>query len=118
MKVKCLNLIDKATGKSVDRNDWLTVGQVYTAVFIEKPQDQEKLYRIIGDDISQKPMLFEAVLFEVESGPDDDWISETTQSGTFRSGPKEFMVPGFWGNLFEGEPAENKAFKEVVARLV
>ncbi len=114
MKVKCVSLIDKVTGESADKNDWLTVGDIYSVVFIEKPKGKNDLYRIIGDDAAKKPMLFDSTFFKVISESESEWVSEMTSSGTYRSGPKEFMVPGFWGNLFDGEPEESAIFRRVM----
>ncbi len=114
MQVKCIKLVDKSTELPVDRNDWLTVGKTYRVIFIEKPKDGESLYRLISDDISKKPVLFDSSLFEVLEGTDDSWVSEVTQNGTYRCGPIEFMTPGFWANLFDGEPHEISVLKQVV----
>ncbi|ODB85655.1 hypothetical protein A3194_12540 [Candidatus Thiodiazotropha endoloripes] len=117
MKVKCVKLVDRATGNPVDRDDWLTVGKSYNVVFIEKPKDGSELFRIVGDDASKKPLLFDASSFEILEEVDGSWVSETSPSGTLRIGPREFMSPGFWGNLFEGEIQEKKIFEEVVSSL-
>jgi hypothetical protein len=117
MKVKCVKLIDRTTGNPIDRDDWLTVGKSYKVIFIEKPKEGNELFRIVGDDESKKPMLFDVSSFEVLDEVDSTWISETSPSGTLRIGPREFMSPGFWGNLFDGEIKEKKIYEEVVSSL-
>ncbi|MFK7089356.1 hypothetical protein AAFM71_11130 [Chromobacterium violaceum] len=117
MKVKCINLVDKTTGLSVNRNDWLSVGEVYRVIFIEEPRGGERLYRIIGDDVSRKPMLFDASQFEILDDIRDGWVSEITSGGTYRSGPVELMIPGFWGALFDGEPYEIEILNSVVKEM-
>lgn len=116
MKVVCKKLFDKNTGGEIEKNDWLSVGGTYEVVFIERPEDQVERYRVVSDDPSTNPMLFDSSLFEVISGPEVDWTSETVD-GVYRLGPSVFMKSGFWWNLFEGEVEEVEIYRNYLRFL-
>lgn len=119
MIVRCVKISGSSSVQTGDQNAWLTVGKAYVVLAVEQPAGKSPLYRIIGDDSSGKPTLFDSMCFEVEDGaPSAYWRTVETPAGTIKKAPDTWLQPGFWSDVFDGQPAALKQLQEMTDRIL
>lgn len=118
MKVKCVHLIDKMSGASVQKDVWLTVGRIYhvLSIFIEHPWGLK--FQLIGDD-GRTPAYFEADQFEVVSDViSSNWCIEFKPNSHFGLIPKPWSRPGFLEDYFDGVKEAELIFESERKKII
>lgn len=117
MKVKCINIYSEHKKQCETSLHRLTIGNEYIVLEAEIYSDKI-LYRLIGNNSDQSPVLHNASQFELVSGRiPPNWGISQLKSGAFILGPESWQTPGFWEDCFEGDLTALEIYKRE-ARII
>ena len=119
MKVRCRKLISATTNAIQSASPWLTVGKEYDVLAISIRLRKEILFQIIGDDVSQIPVLFDSKQFEItcDQMPDNWVVSLDAESNVIELAPSRWLRPGFWEDFFNGVEGAMEDFKSEAKKI-
>jgi hypothetical protein len=76
----------------------------------------DQYYRVVND--RNEPILYRRNMFEVVSAREPAcWVRTEGGDGDYYVDPPECAAPGFYENLFDGDPKAKQVFDEVRRRL-
>ena len=105
MKVKCINIYNEHTKKHENSSHFLTIGKEYIVLEIScsvKANSNNIAYRLVGDDPSKSPAIFNAKQFEIISNTQPkNWITTIGKNGFIEIGPKSWQTPNFWESCYD-----------------
>jgi hypothetical protein len=115
MRVLCRRIESATTGAGLERSPWLTVGREYDVLEIVAQPGREVLFRLLGDDATGGPGLWDSRLFTAASTDlPSHWVASVDGNGIIRIGPEAWQREGFWEAYFDGDPAAVRAFESAV----
>ncbi|MGB6976175.1 MAG: hypothetical protein WBE18_01770 [Gammaproteobacteria bacterium] len=118
MKVKCTKFYNEQTKQYQDTSSWLTIGQEYVVLEILIKPEKEIIYRLVGDNKTEMPALYDARQFEIVSGKiPESWIIKQFSSGNFIFSPNPWRKSGFWENCYNGDLTALETYKRE-ARII
>ncbi len=104
MKVECIKITDPETGSFIEKNSWLTVGNVYQVLSVLIADSSSVEYRLLSDD-GYTPGIYEASQFKILSNKLAlSWVCNYEDGVYFELAPKPWIRSGFWEDYFDGEP--------------
>jgi hypothetical protein len=76
-------------------------------------------YRIVSEDSSGLPVVFESGIFDVtDPNLPRSWIVLGIQGATVELGPSEFGTEGFWERVFDLDPDALREFAQARDRVM
>lgn len=92
---------------------WLTDGKTYVVLEVGANPEGRNWFRVECDDGT--PALFDSRGFVLVSNRvPTTWEVELRGGGSLTFGPPEFLQRGFWEDFFDGQPAAQAQYANVV----
>lgn len=116
MKVRCVRVVDRVTGQSVERGQSVRVGEEYVVIEIVASPGRYVDLRLYPSEGA--PGLWTSEMFETtdESIP-TNWTAVVSGSGVLTLRPERWRS-GFWERYFNDEPEAIAIFEEEVATIL
>lgn len=106
MKVKCIRIYNSVKDMYQDSSSWLTLNKEYVVFEIKFGSKREVYYRLVGDNVTKSPGLYEAHQFEITSNkfPENWTIHQIDNLITI--GPTAWHEEGFWEKCYDLDDPE------------
>ncbi len=118
MKVVCERIESPTTGEVLTTSTWLTVGREYDVLEIVAHPGSEVLLRLLGDDSSGGPGLWDSRLFRTSSRTiPASWAVHVNEAGEVHVGPETWQRSGFWEAFYDGDPQANRDYDDALEAL-
>lgn len=117
MKVKCIKIYNGYKKQFVNSSDWITIGKEYIVLEIDisiKQKGGEVSYRMLNDNPSNEPALFQAFQFELVSEKiSSNWKVFQFKDDSILFRPAVWHRQGFWEDFYDGKrSAVNEYIRE------
>jgi hypothetical protein len=115
MRVLCNRIASPTTGEDLETSAWLSVGREYDVLEVVAYPEGEVLLRLLGDDPSGGPGLWDSRLFTTKStAMPADWAATVDDAGALHLGPAKWQRDGFWEAFFDGDPDAIRDYDDVL----
>ncbi|WBQ07840.1 hypothetical protein [Kribbella sp. CA-293567] len=106
-----MSITNPATLEPVAESPWIRIGQEYTVLEVDASPERRFSMRVdLGDEV---PGLWDSEMFETtDPAIPAAWVAQISEGGTLRLAPPRWLVPGFWEQYFDDEPAAVAVFEE------
>jgi hypothetical protein len=120
MVVRCVKLLN-ADGKAVESSPWLALGKAYRVFSMTIDRNGKAWFRIISNDRDIDPEslgIHSSECFEVLSNQRPSSWRDRKFDGEIETAPGSWLVPEFWGRLFDGEEEAFAVFQRERRKIV
>ena|SRR3712207_4029823 len=119
MRVVCQRIVSPTTGEKLRSSPWLTVGHEYLVLEVVADPAGEVRFRLLGDDETGGPGVWDARLFTIASGRVPAvWTATLDDRGVLTLGPTGWQREGFWEDYFDRDSAAVADFEEAKRALL
>ncbi len=118
MRVMCIKLINPVSGEDETSSAWLCLHSEYEVLELSAFPDRRVELRLVSEETSI-PALFDSEMFITTDGTvPRTWSIKIDEGGVVRLAPEPWLVPGFWEDYFDRDPAAVEIYEEQKAAML
>ncbi|ASN20167.1 hypothetical protein [Arthrobacter sp. YN] len=118
MKVRCTQLLTNDGRGTLESSPWLTLDAEYHVVSLLAYPGGRVLLRLLADNENGLALFDSTAFITVDGTVPDSWEARIREGGTLVFAPTSWLVPGFWEDYYDGDPAAAEAVRQELNKII
>ncbi|MGO4249451.1 hypothetical protein AB4Y87_19735 [Paenarthrobacter sp. RAF54_2] len=118
MKVRCTQLLAHDGRGQLESSPWLTIDAEYHVLSLTAHPDGRVYLRLLTDDSDSYGLFDSTAFMTVDETVPENWQARIGDGGVLHFAPASWLVPGFWEDYYDGDPAAAEIVKTELRKIL